>query len=570
MKRFKFIYILLSLFFVLLSSRLLYMQAFESEDAKSNVSKRLSLSEISYAKRGEITDRNGTVLAGNRQGYILRIKKDTEENVDITVANLSALLDISKESIMQDMADADFSYYNPFIVSEDTSYEIITAIKESPENFPSAELSVRPIREYFYPESAVHLLGRCGIISQEEYKNNPDYRRDDYIGKQGAERAFEHLLRGTDGTCAVKKNGKTFETDIPAVAGKTIALTIDLSLQQASENALADTIKKTSGARSGAIVITDVNSAEVLAMASYPAYNIKDFNKDYKSLLYDNRKPMFNRAIAGLYEPGSTFKPITAIAALESGVITPETIINTKGEYKYFDRSFRCNIFRQTGETHGRINVSEALGVSCNYFFYDLADKTGIDRIAGLAEKFGLGLPSGIELATEEATGVIAHPDNRSTHWYAGDTLQASIGQSDNRFTPIALANYAATLANGGNLYKAHILKSVGEENTGKILLNKVNFSQDTIRAIHRGMLFVTKSGTAKEIFKNFPIDVAGKTGSAQTGKKTNGLFIGFAPADDPKIAFCAVIEGAPSGNTAAMAIKSAISTYFNIEQKGN
>ncbi len=567
MKRFKIIYISLSVFFVIIGARLLYMHVFKSEDARVSVSKRLSLSEISYAKRGEITDRNGKVLAGNRQGYILRIKKDTEENVNITINNLSNLLNISPDAIRQDMVNADFSYYNPFVVSEDASYEIITAIKECPENFPSAELSVRPIREYFYPESAVHLLGRCGIISQEEYIKNPDYRRDDYIGKQGAEKAFEHFLRGTDGTCAVKKNGKTYSTDIPATAGEDISLTIDLSLQQAVEKALFDTIEKTFGAESGAIVITDVNSAEVLAMASYPDYNIKNFNKDYKNLLKDKRKPMFNRAIAGLYEPGSTFKPVTAIAALESGVITPDTIINTLGEYEYYDRSFRCNIFRQTGKTHGRINVSQAIGVSCNYFFYELADKMGIDKIAELAEKFGLGSASGIELAREESTGTIAHPDNRSTHWYAGDTLQAAIGQSDNRFTPLALANYAACLANGGNLYKAHILKSVGGKENEKVLLNKVNFSKDTIRAIHRGMEYVTKSGTAKEIFKDFPVNVAGKTGSAQTGKKTNGLFIGFAPSDNPKIAFCAVIEGAPSGNTAATAIKSAISTYF---KKGN
>ena len=570
MKRFKIIYIFLGIVFLCLISRLIYLQTITVKSARSIVSARLSLTETDFAPRGEITDRNGTVLAGNRQGYILRIIKDTQEKVDVTVNNLCALMGVSVDEIRQEMKDADFSYYNPFVVSDDTSAEIVTKIKETPEKFPCAELKERPIREYFYPESAVHLLGRCGIISQEEYEKNPTYHRDDYIGKQGAEKAFEEYLRGTDGRAAVEKNGRTFEESVPAVSGKTVALTIDLPLQLAAEKALKTTIENTYGARAGAIVITDVNSAEVLSLASYPAYNIKSFNKDYKSLLNDSRKPMFNRAIAGLYEPGSTFKPITSVAALSSGVISPADTIKTLGKYEYYDRSFRCNIYRETKQTHGTINLAQALGVSCNYFFYELGHKTGIDKIAHTAEQFGLGASTGIELSSEEATGHIAHPDNRSAHWYAGDTLQASIGQSDNRFTPIALANYAAALSNGGKVYRAHILKSVDGKEQPSVLLNKADVSSDAQDAIRQGMVYVTKNGTAKEIFKNFPITVAGKTGSAQTGGKTNGLFIGYAPADEPQIAFCAVIEGAPSGNVAANTIKDVLKTYFNIGQKGN
>lgn len=570
MKRFKIIYIFLGIFFLCILSRLVYLQAITAKSAQRIVSDRLSLTETDFAPRGEITDRNGTVLAGNRQGYILRIKKDTQEKVDVTVNNLCALMGVSADEVRQEMKDDDFSHYNPFVVSEDTSAEIVTVIKETPEKFPCAELKERPIREYFYPESAVHLLGRCGIISQEEYEKNPTYHRDDYIGKQGAEKAFEKYLRGTDGRAAVEKNGRTFEESVPAVSGKTVALTIDLPLQLAAEEALKTTIENTYGARAGAIVITDVNSAEVLSLASYPAYNIKSFNKDYKSLLNDSRKPMFNRAIAGLYEPGSTFKPVTSVAALSSGVISPADTIKTLGKYDYYDRSFRCNIYRKTGKTHGTINLAQALGVSCNYFFYELGHKTGIDKIARTAKEFGLGASTGIELASEEATGHIAHPDNRSAHWYAGDTLQAAIGQSDNRFTPIALANYAAALSNGGKVYRAHILKSVDGKEQPSVLLNKAEVSADSLNAIRQGMVYVTKNGTAKEVFKNFPIAIAGKTGSAQTGGKTNGLFIGYAPADEPQVAFCAVIEGAPSGNVSANAIKDVLKTYFNIRQKGN
>lgn len=565
MKRFRVIYILLSGFFACVGLRLGYLQGLTASEARAEVSARLSLSETDFAPRGEITDRNGTVLAGNRQGYILRIKKSRDEEVSATVKNLSAILGISYDEMRADMASADFSYYNPYVLSEDASPEIITKIKESPESFPCAELKLRPVREYFYPDVAVHLLGRCGIVSLDEYKANPSYRRDDYIGKQGAEKAFEKYLRGTDGKSAVTKNGRTFENDIAAVQGKTIALTIDLPLQQSTEAALERTIKNTYGASSGAMVIIDVNSAEVLSMASYPAYNITTFSKDYKKLVSDKNNPLFNRAIAGLYEPGSTFKPITAIAALESGVISADTTIKTLGKYDYYDRSFRCNIYRETKKTHGRINLAQALGVSCNYFFYELGDKTGIDAIADTAKSFGLGSSCGIELSFEEATGNIAHPDNRNTHWYAGDTLQASIGQSDNRFTPLSLANYAAALANGGKVYSCHILKNIDGKEQENVLLNKANLSPDTLKTIRRGMVAVTTSGTAKEVFRNFPVSVAGKTGSAQTGGKTNGLFIGYAPAENPQIAFCGVIEGAPSGNVAATAVKSAISHYFNI-----
>ena len=579
--RFIFLYIFTGIVFVNFIARLFYLQAVKCEESESTVLKSLSLTEKDTAPRGRIYDRNGNLLVSNRQGYIVLIKKGSEESLDLTLKNLELITSVSADELKTELKENGFSYNNPFVFMQDAEKDIVIKLKESPERYPCIEILTAPVREYLYPDVAVHLLGRCGVISKEEYEKLSGYSRNDIIGKQGVEKAFENILRGKDGVRAKEKytNGevKKFSESIPPEAGSDIFLTIDLNLQKSTEDALSDVIKTQKDAVGGAVVITDVNSGEVLALASYPDYNTEDFNKNYKSLSQDRKKPMFNRALAGLYEPGSTFKPITAIAALETGNLTPDEKIKTLGKYEYFDRVFRCNIYREKGKTHGRIDVKEALSVSCNYFFYELGKRVGIDEIYNFAHAFGLDSATGIELAKEEATGTIASPRERKSrggYWYAGDTLQAAIGQSDNQFTPIALANYSAALANGGTLYSAHILKGTEKNKkttcTKPKILNTLDISEKTMQTIREGMLSVTKSGTAKDVFSDFPTDIAGKTGTAQKNGRTNGLFIGFAPAESPKIAFCVVVEGGASGNQAAHIIKNIIKNYSDTNEKGN
>ena len=575
--RFTILYTLLGVFFVTIFARLFYLQVMCQETSEKAVISQLSLSSKISAPRGKIYDRNKTILAGNREGYIIIIKKSTDELVALTVKNLAKLSGISYEDLLYKMRDVKFSYSNPFVFSEDAEIELVTKIKESPEKYPCAEIMTQPIRKYFYPESLVHILGRCGIISREEYENSTGYSYNDYIGKQGVEKTFESVLRGQDGLRAKEKytdkGMKKFFEDISAVPGNDVILTIDLPLQQNVEEALSFTVSNTYGARGGAFLITDINSGEILASASNPSYDITEFNKKYAILSKDTDKPFFNRCISGLYEPGSTFKPITAIAAMESGTLKPAETIRTRGKYEYFDQIFRCNIYRETGKTHGTIDVSRALGVSCNYFFYELGKRTGIDEISKFASLFGLDKPTGIELK-EETTGTIATPENRKKRggvWYGGDALQASIGQSDNLFTPLALTNYVAALGNGGKVYSAHILKGIKDidGNVSYIapqILNKVNLKNETFDAIKKGMLDVTTNGTAKEVFRDFPVSVAGKTGTSQVSGRTNGLFIGYAPAENPKIAFCVVIEGGGTGNAAAKTAKNVLEYYFNVE----
>ena len=580
--RFFVLYIFAGAFFLLITGRILYLQAVKSDAANKSVESMLSLSEKSPAPRGEIFDRNGIKLATNREGFIVLVKGGDDLSLETTLKNLAKVSDTSYDELEKELKHQGFSYNNPFVFSEDADAKTITKIKETPDKFPCVEILTAPVREYFYPDTAVHLLGRCGLISKEEFEKLSGYSRDDTVGKQGAEKAFEEILRGTDGVRAkekyTNKTTKKFVKDIEPLSGKNIFLTIDLNLQKAAEDALSDVIKNSSGAVGGAVVVTDVNSGEVLAIASNPEYNLDEFNKNYKELSKNKNKPFFNRSLSGLYEPGSTFKPITAIAALESGELSHSETIKTLGKYEYYDRVFKCNIYREKGKTHGKIDVAEALGVSCNYFFYELGKRVGIDKISDLAKDFGLGSATGIELTQEEAIGTIATPKNRKEHggyWYAGDALQAAIGQSDNRFTPIALCNYAATLANGGTLYAAHVLKGV-KDNDGKIsytepkIINSLDILPKTLQTIREGMFLVTKSGTAKDVFSDFPQDIAGKTGTAQVNKRTNGLFIGYAPINNPEIAFCVVVEGGASGNQAAKVAKRVLTEYFNTDEKGN
>lgn len=477
-----------------------------------------------------------------------------------------------------------FSVTTPYTVLEDADIETVTKVKEHADLFPNVAVYERPVREYLYPETATHILGRVGKISSDEYERlkNEGYGRNDNIGKQGVEKAFEQYLRGTNGVSGAERNidGRTvrFVQSKDTVPGNSVMLTLDLDLQIAAEQTLKETAEETKSSSSsengGAIVAIDVNSGEILAAASYPTYNAAKFSENYREMAEDSSAPMFNRAFAGLYEPGSTFKPIAAVAAIDSGALSPNEKIETKGEYHYLDSTFKCNIFRTKGTNHGTINVSEAIGVSCNYFFYEVGRRTGIEKIAETAEKFGLGDLTGAELLGEEAKGNIATPENRKNNggkWYPGDVLQAAIGQSDNLFSPLALANYAATLANGGTNYKTRLLKAVKSTADARIIKSAspeirqtADVSKEALTAVKDGMLKVTEpGGTAYSVFSNFPVAVAGKTGSAQVHGGTNGLFIGYAPAEDPQIAVSVVLENSDSGIKAAKAAREVLASYF-------
>ncbi len=485
--------------------------------------------------------------------------------------------------IMYDMNQRGFSIYNPYILAEDVSAQVIAIVKENSSVLEGVTIVETPIRVYPNGTLAAHLLGNVGVIYQDEYEKlkNKNYSMDAIIGKQGIELAMEDYLKGEDGIQGFNQTLEVLSdvvTTVNPVQGDNVFLTIDADLQKVMEDELSSVItnlsKSVPDCNAGSAVCVDVNNGEILAMCSYPTYPPSEYNKKYNELIADEGNPVWNRAIGGAYEPGSTFKMVTAIAAIEEGIIGPYDTILDKGVYKYYkDYQPQCMEWKY-GKTHGYVDVVTALQESCNYYFFDVGRRLGIDKLTEYEKKFGFGQIADIEIGGEVA-GTIASPENRKKRgmiWNPGDTLQASIGQSDNLITPLQLANYVATIANGGTRYQPHLVKTVKKHQTGEIILDKkseivekVDISEKTLSAVKKGMNKVTQEGTASSVFKDFFIDIAGKTGTAEVNKGSNtGVFVAFAPYDNPKIAIAIVIEHGTAGYLAAPVAKAVFEEYFS------
>ena len=474
-----------------------------------------------------------------------------------------------------------------YTFAEDVSTELLGRITDG--KYQGVTIKTAAARVYD-TKLAAHILGTVGAIWQEEWRSDEStgyvgyadkgYSMNDLVGKDGVEKAFEEYLHGKDGKRLITtdENGKItgeLYTREPQPGG-TVALTIDIDLQQVVEDTLASTIQgmidKDSNERGGAAAVIQVGTGEVLAMASYPTYDLETFNQDYDELVKDERLPMFNRATQGVYAPGSTFKLCTSVAALEEGIITPSTIIEDKGIYTYYvDPQPMCWIWRQAHTTHGRINVSQAIVDSCNYFFYEVGRLTGIAKLDEYASAFGLGQSTGIE--TGDVSGALASPEWAESHdreWTDGQTITAAIGQSYNLFTPIQLANYVATLVSGGEHYEAHLLKNVKSYDNSRIIdvygkgpLNDLNISDSTMAAVTKGMHDLTHDSLAGA-FSRCVVEAGAKTGSAQVGTDiANGTFVAYAPYDDPEIAIAIVVEKGGSGSLLANAAVDIINAWF-------
>ena len=469
-----------------------------------------------------------------------------------------------------------------YAMVEDIDSAMISLLNDG--NYAGARITTSSVREY-KTDSAAHILGTVGPIWREEYLQLKDkgYGYNDRIGRSGVELAFEAYLKGTDGKRIVSTNadgkitGEYYEKE--PQPGNTVELTIDLSLQKSVEDALAETVSAMSAkdgntTRGAGAVVIKVGTGEVLALASYPDFDLSNYNQDYNILSTDLAKPLWNRATMGTYAPGSTFKPLMAVASLMEGIITPYQKLKTTGHWTYpgDPNSYaNCWIYNSSRGNHGSINVSEAITVSCNYFFAQMGYYLGLDKLNEYATAFGLGEHTGIEIG--DAAGNLAQnkAGENQAPW-------AAFGQASYLFTPIQLANYIATLVSGGKHCEAHLLKAVKSYDNTQVLAvgntdpkNTVDISGEALTAVKKGMHDLTTTGSLAPYFKDCVVDAGAKTGTAQVSKDTenNGVFVCFAPYDDPEIAVSIVIEQGGSGSALASTAVNILNAYFSADEIG-
>lgn len=668
--------------FVVYELRLVQWQLVEGDKYEQlSLSSRTDTIEIEAA-RGEILDRDGTVLAGNRSSYnivydaldmdydrrnatIIQVidlleergetwrdrlpivlaedgtyqyKEDSESAIQTLqealslaeyataeecMAELAQQYDCqgySKEdmrnvaSVRYSMTQDGFSRTSPYVIAEDVSAETVGVISERSEEWPGIETRVAVTR-YYGEDGALapHVVGYTGVITDTQYQqavedgttydaenNISGYKWSDTMGRSGIEAAFEEELRGQRGeeTIYTDSSGGVESTAVTTAPeeGHTVQTTLDSDLQRVANLSLEKNIQGNTDARnctSGAAVVLDVDTFGVLACSSYPTYDVNQLVESiagdgeyYNNLLADENQPMLNLALNGVFTPGSVFKPVVALAALQEGQLSAATSVYCPGYYELADLRLGCTC--GGGNTW---NVYGALAHSCNTFFSTVGYDLGISTLDPYAEYFGLGTTTGVELG--EATGIMSNPqeyrENHGVEWTDGVTSQTAIGQADNMFTPIQLATMCATIANGGVRLQTHFLDKVLDY-TGETVLEEyepvelydAGITSDVLGVVQAGMQMVATQGTAADVFANYPVSIACKTGTAETstpdenGNKPtepNLSFICYAPADDPEIAVAVMIEQGNTGNYANNVAKDILDQYFGFytwDEDGN
>ena len=532
----------------------------------------------------------GTVMTLLRERF--KLDEDVPEGQRMTDRQARQVIGVLYEAELRTLSLKNY-YVPPYVFAQGVAVEIISILNDG--GFSGVVIDQESVRQY-HTDYAAHILGRVGDIQptddleqlnaqwaaaqglpEGETPLSP-YRLDDQLGLDGVERAFETYLRGIEGKRVITTNadgkitGELYTVD--PQPGGTVALTIDIDFQAAVENALAEAVEAmnvddSSQTRGGAAAVVSVADGGILALASYPNFSQRTYFEDLAEKSADPGNPFYNRALLGTYAPGSTFKPLTAVAALESGVITPTTKINATGHWVYpgdpTNSYANCWLYNSSRGYHGRINVSEAITVSCNYFFAQLGYELGLAALTQYAADFGLGQSTGIELG--ENTGAL--PEGQLGQ---DPAPWAAFGQADQLYTPLQLASYTATLVRGGERYAAHLLQSVRSNDGSQLLyesqpeaLSTVSMSDTTLAAVKKGMGDLVTSGSIAPYFRDCVVSAGAKTGSAQTGEKVaNGVFICFAPFDEPEIALAVVIEKGGSGAALASTAVDILNAYFD------
>ncbi len=571
---------------IILALRVLYLQTvkndYYSQMARENRVRYVSIK----APRGIIYDRNGKELVNNIPSFdVVSIPADLPKDPggrQEEEKTLAKILNMNDQNVVSLVESCDFESLNPVLVKENVSQDEALVFSEKASQLGGFQLNKTAVRDYKDGEYFSPVMGYCGKITSRELEKYPDYLMTDYVGKTGLEFSYEKYLRGKNGKQKVEVDSSgNVKKDLgvePPVNGADLRLGLDADLQKKIYESLAAMTEQTDTKTAAAVAINPQNG-EILALVDIPSYDNNLFAKgisadDYNALITDPAKPMFNRAISGEYPPGSTFKPLVAAAALGEKTIAPDTSLNCPGEINIGSYRF------PDWKTHGNMDVRSAIAESCDVFFYAVGGgwgdipALGIDRIKKYADSFGLGKQLGVDIPGE-AAGLIPNRDWKQKtfgeRWFTGDDYHSAIGQGFDAITPLQLANYIAAIANGGTVYKPHLVDSVektdgsGEKINPEILAR--NFiSSANIEVVREGMRQTVVSGTAQSL-KDLPVAVAGKTGTAQFGSenKTHGWFVSFAPYDHPAIAMAILVEGGGEGHSTAVPVtKEVYDWYFN------
>jgi penicillin-binding protein 2 len=575
-KRLKILAIILILIIVALISRLVYLQIYQGEYfGKLADGNRIRLVSTS-APRGIIYDRNDVPLVNNRPAFTVELLPSLEPVSPEVVDRLAKLLNLNAEDINNKIAN--HSGFDPVTIKVDVTPEIISVIEEQQDLYPGVFIDTKPVRNYIYKTEGVHVLGYVSEISDgelEDKKKSGDdsYKLGDIIGKFGLEKYYDTYLRGTPG-------GEQVEVDVTGrpvqrlgmkepVAGNNLRLTIDYHLQDAAERAMDEVLGQI-GAQAAAAVVLNPQTGEVLAMVSRPNFDPNLFalgisTKDWNVINNNPHYPLDNKAVTGEYPPGSTFKIITGTAALMEKVVTPDELIFDSGQHWIIPKT------NADGEALGYINFVQALAHSDNVYFYEMGNRLGIDRLAKWARLFGIGEKTGIDLSYE-ASGNVACPEYKrkvfDEEWYLAETFDASIGQGFTLATPLQMAVVMSEAATGGKKYKPYLVRDIFDSNGNVIkhfdpvLVRDLNIDPAIAQLVQQGLHEVSTIGTAASMFRDFPVPIAGKTGTAENSQgREHGWFVAYGPFDNPNIAVAVIVENAGYGATSAVPIGHKILT---------
>ncbi|MHB8907898.1 MAG: penicillin-binding protein 2 [Syntrophales bacterium] len=585
------LFTIVSVALIIIVTRLWYLQVIKGDDLRQRSENNSVRLRKLKPMRGLILDANRKVMVDNQPSFDLIFVPNRTKEVQTIVERIRSLY------AERSLTPPSFNSFTgkmkplvPVIFERNIGMEKLAVVETHALELPGVVAEVTPVRQYLNGEMTAQIIGFTGEINRDELKRDETERLTpgDIIGKFGIEKFLDPHLRGKSGAEQVEVNvaGKAVRSlgRIPSVPGDNVVLTIDSALQETAWNAL--------GNRPGAIAVLDPRSGAVLALVSAPSFDPNLFNSgissdDWERLANDSGHPMENRAISGQYPPGSTYKVVVAAAALEEGLITPETSFFCNGTFEMGNRTFRC--WQQKG--HGHISLHRAIVESCDVYFYNLGKLLGVDKIAATARAFGLGAPLGIDL-TREKGGLIPTKQWKLSRfkesWQPGETISLAIGQGFNLVTPLQLANVYASLGNGGTLYRPRLVKQL-ESSDGHVVkvygpekLGALPFQPKTIQTINQALWgVVNERGGTGQALKRKEADVCGKTGTAQVvglpqdakarkakritaDYRDHALFVCFAPYGNPEIAVAVIMEHAGHGGSAAAPVaRKIIDAYF-------